>query len=59
VEIPSGDSVPLKFKKCILYFEDEYFYYHPGINPVSYYKALVQNIRAGKTVREEAPSPCR
>jgi penicillin-binding protein 1C len=24
------DSVPDKFKKCIVYFEDEYFYQHPA-----------------------------
>jgi len=47
---PSGDSIPFRFKKSLLLFEDEYFYYHPGINPVSLCRALVQNIKAGKTV---------
>lgn len=32
---PAQDSVPDKFKKCIVYFEDEYFYKHPGFNPVA------------------------
>lgn len=48
---PKMDTVPEKFKQCITYFEDEYFYKHPGINPVSMSKALIANIKAGKTVR--------
>ena len=30
---PQMDSVPYRFEKCILLFEDEYFYSHPGFNP--------------------------
>ncbi len=48
---PSQDSIPDKFKKCIVYFEDEYFYTHPGFNPVAMGKAIVQNRKAGKVVR--------
>lgn len=48
---PAQDSVPDKFRKCVVYFEDENFYYHPGFNPVSMYKAFVQNRKAGKVVR--------
>ncbi|MBP2833152.1 penicillin-binding protein 1C [Aquimarina sp. U1-2] len=48
---PETDSVPFKFKKCILAFEDQQFYYHPGYNPVSIVKALIQNGKAGKIVR--------
>lgn len=44
----AGDSVPDKFRQSIILFEDEYFYYHPGFNPVSMGRALIQNIRAGK-----------
>jgi len=47
---PSGDSVPLKFEKALLTFEDRYFYYHPGINPFSIMRALIHNIRAGEIV---------
>lgn len=47
---PEIDSVPEKFQLAIRYFEDEYFYVHPGINPVSIFRALWQNIRAGKIV---------
>ena len=37
---PQNDSIPEKFKHCIIQFEDEYFYNHPGFNPVSIFKAL-------------------
>ncbi len=45
---PASDSVPFKFKKCILLFEDEYFYQHPGVNPFSLMRAMVKNIQNGK-----------
>ncbi|GLB48295.1 penicillin-binding protein 1C [Neptunitalea sp. Y10] len=48
---PEIDTVPEKFKQCILLFEDEHFYKHPGVNPISMGKALGANIKAGKTVR--------
>jgi penicillin-binding protein 1C len=47
---PPSDSVPEKFEKALLTFEDNYFYYHPGINPVSVMRALISNIKAGKVV---------
>jgi len=48
---PQVDSVPFKFKTCLLQFEDAYFYKHPGFNPVSMTKAVGANIKAGKAVR--------
>ncbi|WDO13481.1 penicillin-binding protein 1C [Flavobacterium sp. WW92] len=48
---PAQDSIPEKFKKCIVYFEDEHFYQHPGFNPVAMIKAVKQNHEAGKVVR--------
>lgn len=48
---PVSDSVPGKFATCIRYFEDEYFYKHPGVNPASLVRAGLQNIAAGKIVR--------
>jgi len=47
---PDSDSLPDKFIKAITYFEDEYFYYHPGFNPVSIVRAFKQNISARKVV---------
>ena len=48
---PHNDSVPKKFKTCLIQFEDEYFYKHPGFNPVSIFNALKQNLKAGKVKR--------
>ena len=48
---PETDSIPEKFKTCLLNFEDEYFYYHPGFNPVSIFKALNENLSSGKRKR--------
>ncbi|BAO75382.1 multimodular transpeptidase-transglycosylase [Winogradskyella sp. PG-2] len=48
---PVSDSVPNKFKVCILQFEDEYFYNHPGFNPISIFKALKENISSGSVKR--------
>lgn len=48
---PHNDSIPEKFKECLILFEDEYFYKHPGFNPVSIYKALRDNISSGEVKR--------
>ncbi len=48
---PHNDSVPKKFKTCILQFEDAYFYSHPGVNPVSIVKAIRQNLQSNKIKR--------
>lgn len=48
---PHNDSVPKKFKACILQFEDAYFYSHPGVNPISVFKALSKNIQSNKVKR--------
>ncbi|WP_242134225.1 penicillin-binding protein 1C [Aestuariivivens marinum] len=48
---PYNDSIPEKFKTCILQFEDEYFYKHTGFNPISIIKALKQNLKSGTVKR--------
>ncbi len=48
---PIIDSVPNKFEHCLLQFEDAYFRYHPGFNPLSIVKAFVTNIKKGHIVR--------
>ena len=45
-----GDSVPEKFELCLRYFEDEYFYWHPGVNPISLGRAMIHNLRARRIV---------
>ncbi|WP_432672627.1 penicillin-binding protein 1C [Flavobacterium sp. SM2513] len=48
---PENDTLPEKFKMCIVTFEDQHFYQHPGFNPVAVFNAIVQNYKAGKVVR--------
>lgn len=48
---PKTDSIPEKFEICIINFEDEYFYKHPGFNPISIFKAFKQNINSGEVKR--------
>jgi penicillin-binding protein 1C len=47
---PGFEKVPEKFEKSLLTFEDRYFYWHPGINPVSIVRAFISNIKAGEIV---------
>lgn len=47
---PPCDSVPDKFARCLLTFEDQYFHYHPGVNPLAIARALQQNLRNGQVV---------
>ncbi len=48
---PAIDSVPYKFEKSVLAFEDQQFYHHFGFNPITMLQALVQNMQAGHVVR--------
>ena len=48
---PENDSVPYKFKQAIIHFEDAYFYKHPGVNPVSLFKAFWEDVTQGKIKR--------
>lgn len=47
---PLPDSLPGKFVQAITYFEDQYFFQHPGFNPVSMLRAFRQNVQAGRIV---------
>lgn len=47
---PQCDSVPSRFATCLVQFEDAYFRYHLGVNPVSVLRAAWQNLRAGDVV---------
>lgn len=47
---PSVDSVPEKYRICVTQFEDQYFKYHWGINPVSLLRAIKQNISQKRIV---------
>ena len=47
---PPSETVSEKFKQCLLQFEDRYFYFHWGVNPLSVGRALIQNIRNKEVV---------
>lgn len=47
---PAPDKLPEKYKTALLTFEDEYFYFHPGINPWSVIRAVLQNIQQNRVV---------
>lgn len=42
------DEVSEELKRAILFREDKYFYYHPGINPVAVIRALINNTFKGR-----------
>ncbi len=47
---PPCDTVPDRYAKAVIRFEDRHFWWHPGVNPVSLVRALVDNIRSGHVV---------
>lgn len=47
---PPSDTLPDKFVKALIEFEDRSFYYHPGVNVQSLARAAVQNFRNGRVV---------
>ena len=46
----SPSEIPPRLKEILLHKEDRFFYYHPGINPISVVRAVFQNITRGKKV---------
>lgn len=44
------DSIPDNLKQAVLTFEDQYFYRHPGVNPVSLFRALYWNVKHRRIV---------
>jgi penicillin-binding protein 1C len=47
---PPADTVPLKYEICLIQFEDRHFRRHPGVNPLSLGRAMIQNAKAGRVV---------
>jgi len=45
-----SDSVPYKFEKCIVEYEDKRFYYHSGVDILSLIRALYDDIKYRKIV---------
>lgn len=47
---PNSDTLPENFAAALVEFEDNRFYYHPGIDPVGIARAFVQNFKNGSIV---------
>lgn len=47
---PESERVPEKFKQAILLYEDRYFQYHPGLNPVAMARAALLNFKNHRIV---------
>ena len=47
---PLIDSIPGKYEKALLSFEDKRFYHHPGVDILSICRAVKTNIKAKKIV---------
>lgn len=47
---PALDSVPEKFSTSLIHFEDRHFKHHPGIDPTSIGRAVLQNLKKKKVV---------
>ncbi len=47
---PARKTVPLAFQQSITTFEDQRFFYHPGVDPFALLRAIYQNISRGKVV---------
>jgi len=48
--MPAGDTLPERFVRCLLEFEDRHYYQHWGIHLPSLVRAARQNQAAGRTV---------
>ncbi|MFP4017129.1 MAG: penicillin-binding protein 1C, partial [Halanaerobiales bacterium] len=44
------EEISPDLKKFVLTYEDRYFYYHPGINPISLVRAMIQNMNSGRVI---------
>ena len=49
LELPS-DKIPTGLKEVLLFREDKWFYYHPGVNFIAVGRALIQNFTSGQRV---------
>ena len=48
---PATDTYSPKYIACLLEYEDRWFFFHPGFNPVSFIKSFIDNLKAGEVVR--------
>lgn len=46
----SQSQVSPLYRQALLGYEDRWFWYHPGVNPLSIARAMGQNLRAGRVI---------
>lgn len=47
---PESERIPEKFRQSIIQYEDRYFRYHPGFNPIALFRAAVLNVKNHRVV---------
>jgi len=51
-QIPiSAEKISSTLKKAVIGYEDKYFYWHLGVNPIAIIRAAIANLKAGKIVQ--------
>ncbi|MBK6783658.1 MAG: transglycosylase domain-containing protein [Saprospiraceae bacterium] len=55
--LPLTEKLPAHFQNCIIEYEDAWFYFHPGVNPLSLLKAFIGYVRSGKVKRGGSTIP--
>ncbi|MFC2088762.1 penicillin-binding protein 1C [Calditrichota bacterium] len=48
--VENESKIPQKLKTAALLFEDQYFYYHLGLNPISLVRAFYRNIQSDQII---------
>lgn len=48
---PPTNTYSDKYARCLLEFEDKYYFVHPGFNPIAFFEAFKTNRKAGTIVR--------
>lgn len=48
--LPFDDPIPSKLEVCVLNYEDRWFYYHPGFNPIALLRSFYLNLKYGHVV---------
>ena len=41
---PGDQAIPEKYTTCVVNFEDKRFWYHPGVDPLSLFRAMWLNV---------------
>ncbi|MEY4135765.1 MAG: hypothetical protein RL386_2115 [Bacteroidota bacterium] len=47
---PEPDSLPEKYVRALVAFEDQRFFYHPGVDPLAFGRAVLQNLRGRRVI---------